>query len=137
MSVGNSVAIRNARLDAFAAQVGASALLRIYNGSRPALGAAVPGGSTLLAQLTMNAAWPAASNGLLTANPISSQLSAAASGAASWYRIVKADGTTHCQDGSVSSVAAATGDLQLDDINVVQGGSVAVTAATFRDGNAT
>ena len=42
MAVGMSTAVRNARLDAITAAAGGSALLRIYDGSRPATGGAAP-----------------------------------------------------------------------------------------------
>lgn len=134
MTIGLNSALRNARLDAITTRAGASAILRIYSGTRPATAGAE---TTVLAQLTCNATFaPAASNGVLSLNQIASDTSANASGLASWFRILKADGTTHVLDGSVSTVAAGTGDLQLDDTNIVLGGTVAVTAATFTEGNA-
>lgn len=51
MAVGMSTALRNARLDEITAAAGGSALLRIYDGSRPATGGAA---TTLLAELTCN-----------------------------------------------------------------------------------
>lgn len=136
MSLKLNVLLRNARLDQITSFMGASALLRIYNGAQPATGGAITS-QTLLAQLTMNAtAAPGASSGVLTFNAISSALSAAATGAATWFRIVKADGTTHVFDGTVSTVAAGTGDLRLDDVNIVLGGTVAVSSAVLTEGNA-
>jgi len=133
MSLGLNPTIRNARLDAITAAAGGNALLRIYSGTRPATGGTA---TTLLAQLTMNATFaPAASGGVLTPNSITSTLSAAASGLASWFRIVKADGVTHVLAGSVSTQLAGTGDLRLDDSNIVLGGTVAVPTASITEGN--
>lgn len=132
MSLGLSTALRNARNDAVTTAAGASALLRLYNGVRPATGGAA---TTLLAQLTMNTTFaPPSSNGVLAVNAIASQTSAAASGLATWFRIVKSD-ATFVMDGNVSTVAAGTGELRLDDSNIAAGGTVAMSSAQFTDGN--
>jgi hypothetical protein len=129
MTLGINVTTRNAMLDAITARAGGSALLRIYSGSRPATGGTE---TTLLAQLTCNATFaPAASSGVLTLNAISPATSAAATGTATWFRILASNGTTHVLDGSVSTVAAGTGDMQLDSTSIVLGGTVAISSATI------
>lgn len=134
MAIGLATALRNSRLDAITTRAGASALLRIYSGSRPATGGAE---TTLLAQLTCNSTFaPAASGGVLTLNSIATQTSAAGTGTATWFRIYRSDGTTHVLDGSVSTIAAGTGDLQLDDTAIVAGGTVAISSASLTEGNA-
>jgi len=134
MTIGLNATLRNSRLDSITARAGASALLRIYSGTRPATGGAE---TTLLAQLTCNSVFaPAAGGGVLTLNAIATQTSAAATGSASWFRILQSNGTTHVLDGSVSTIAAGTGDLQLDDTAIVGGGTVAISSATFTEGNA-
>jgi hypothetical protein len=133
MALGFNTLLRNARLDQITTFAGASALLRIYSGTKPSTGGAA---TTLLAQLTCNSTFaPGASGGVLTLNAISSALSAAATGLATWFRIVKADGTTQVLDGVVSTVAAGTGDLRLDDTNIVLGGTVAISSAVLTEGN--
>ena len=133
MALGINVTTRNAQLDAITTRAGASALLRIYDGSRPSTGGTA---TTLLAQLTCNATFaPGASGGVLTLNSIASATSAAATGTATWWRIVQSNGTTHVLDGSVSTIAAGTGDMQLDSTSIVLGGTVAVSSATFTAGN--
>lgn len=134
MAFGFATTLRNNRLDAITAFVGGSSLIRIYSGSRPATGGAV---TTLLAQLTCNATFaPGASSGVLTLNAISPATSAAATGTATWFRLLKADGTTFVLDGSVSTIAAGTGDMRLDDTAIVLGGTVALSSATITEGNA-
>ena len=134
MALGFDVTLRNNMLDEITARAGASALLRIYDGTRPATGGAV---TNLLAQLTCNATFAAAaSSGVLTMNSIASDTSAAATGTATWFRIVQSDGSTHAMDGDVSTVAAGTGDMQLDDTAIVLGGTVAISSGTFTAGNA-
>lgn len=133
MAFGFAVTVRNNRLDEITGYAGASALLRIYDGTQPATGGTA---TNLLAQLTCNATFaPAASSGVLTLNSISSDTSANATGTATWFRIVQSDGTTHVLDGTVSTVAAGTGDLQLDDTAIVLGGTVAISSATITEGN--
>ncbi len=131
MAVGYSVAVRNAMLDALTTYAGASALLRIYSGTRPATGGAA---TTLLAELVCNATFaPGASGGTLTLNAIANDASANATGTATWFRLVKADGTTHVLDGSVGTSGA---DLNMNTVSIVAGGPVAVSSFVVTGGNA-
>ena len=131
MALGMAVGLRNARLDAITTFAGGSALLRIYDGTRPATGGAA---TTLLAELTCNATFaPAASGGTLTLNAITQDSSANATGTATWARIVKSDGTTHVVDCSVGTSGA---DINLNTTSIVAGAAVAVTSAVLTEGNA-
>ena len=131
MAVGMVAALRNARLDAITTFTGASGKLRIYSGTRPATGGAI---TTLLAELTCNATFaPAASGGVLTLNAITQDSSADATGAATWARIFKSDGTTIALDCSVGTAAA---DIILNTTSIVAGAAVACTSATITEGNA-
>jgi hypothetical protein len=133
MALGLNTTLRNNMLDEITALAGASAILRIYSGSQPATGGSE---GTILAQLTCNATFaPAASSGVLTLNSISSDTSANATGTATWFRILDSGATTAVLDGTVSTVAAGTGDLQLDDTSVVLGGTLAISSATITAGN--
>lgn len=135
-ALGFATTLRNNRLDQITSYVGASGLLRIYSGSRPSTGGAV-GAAVLLAQLTLNSTFAGpASNGVLTLNAISPASSAAATGQATWFRVVRSDGSTFCFDGSVSTIAQGSGDLRLDDVNIVLGGTVAISNGTITEGNA-
>jgi hypothetical protein len=130
MAVGMSSTLRNARLDQITAAAGASAKLRIYNGSRPATGGTP---TTLLAELTCNATFaPAAAGGILTLNAISDDVAADATGTATWARIVKSDGTTFVLDCSVGTSGA---DINLATTSLVAGAVVSVTSAVFTEGN--
>lgn len=131
MALGYSVGVRNAMLDALTAQTGASALLRIYDGARPATGGA---GTTLLAELVCNATFaPAATGGTLTLNAIANDASANATGTATWFRLVKADGTTHIMDGSVGTSGS---DLNMNTVSIVATGPVAISSFVVTGGNA-
>jgi hypothetical protein len=130
MALAYSVAVRNAMLDEITAAVGASGLLRIYDGSRPATGGTA---TTLLAELTLNATFAAAaSSGVLTLNAITSDSSANATGTATWFRIVTSGGT-HVIDGNVGTSGS---DLNLNTTSLVSGAAVAVTSFTITGGNA-
>lgn len=126
----DTVSIRNAMLDTITTRAGASALLRIYDGTRPATGGTA---TTLLAELTCNATFaPAASSGVLTLNAITQDSSANATGTATWFRIVKADGTTFVLDGNV---AASGSDLNLTPATIVAAQPVSVSSFVITEAN--
>lgn len=84
-----------------------SGYVRIYDGTQPADADTAVTTQTLLAELRFGAdAFPAAVAGLLTANAITSDASANATGTASWARILKSDGTSTLFDGTVGTAAA-------------------------------
>ena len=129
MALGLSTTCRNGMLDAITTAVGASGLLRIYDGTRPATGGAA---TTLLAELTCNATFAAAaSSGVLTLNAITSDSSANATGTATWFRITTSGGTAVI-DGNVGTSGS---DLNLNTTSIVSGGTVAVTSFTITAGN--
>lgn len=131
MALAFDTSIRNAQVDAHTTRAGASALLRFYDGSRPATGGTA---TTLLAELVCNATFaPAASGGVLTLNAIASDSSANATGTATWFRIVQSNGTTFVMDGNVGTSGS---DINLNSVSITAGGSVAVTSFTITAGNA-
>jgi hypothetical protein len=131
MALGYHVTLRNNQLDEITARAGASALLRIYDGSRPATGGTA---TTLLAELTCNATFaPAAASGVLTLNAITADSSANATGTATWFRIVQSDGTTHVMDGNVGTSGS---DLNFNTTSIVAAASVSITSFTITSGNA-
>jgi hypothetical protein len=116
-------------LDAITSAVGASGLLRIYDGTRPATGGSA---TTLLAELTCNATFaPAASSGVLTLNAITQDSSANATGTATWFRIVTSGGT-FVIDGNVGTSGS---DLNLNSTSISSGVAVSVTSFTITEGN--
>jgi hypothetical protein len=130
MALGLDPTLRNNRLDQITARAGASALLRIYDGTRPATGGAA---TVLLAELTCNATFaPAAAGGTLTLNAITQDSSANATGTATWFRLVQSNGTTLVFDGSVGTSGQ---DLNLNTTSIVTGAAVAITSAVLTEGN--
>src|SRR5205823_2846185 len=90
---------RAAMLDSITAQA-ASGILRIYSGTQPADADASIGAGVVLAELTMNATAfgsatsTASTDSVLTANAITADSDANATGTAAWARLWKSDGTT-------------------------------------------
>ena len=122
--------LRDAMMDAITTHAGNAALLRIYDGARPATGGTA---TTLLAELTCGTPFAAASvNGVLTLGAISQDASANATGTATWFRIVKADGTTHVLDGNVGTSGS---DLNLTTTSIVATQPVSVTSFVITEGN--
>lgn len=122
--------LRNAMLDAITTRAGNAALLRIYDGTRPATGGTA---TTLLAELTCGTPFAAgASAGVLTLGAITKDASANATGTATWFRIVKADGTTHVLDGNVGTSGS---DLNLTTTSIVATQPVSVSSFTITEGN--
>jgi hypothetical protein len=130
MALGYVAALRNRQLDGITTEVGASGLLRIYSGSRPATGGTE---TTVLAELICNATFaPAASGGVLTLNAITADSSANSTGTASWFRILTS-GAVAKIDGNVGTSGS---DLNLNSVSITAGGTVSVTSFTITAGNA-
>lgn len=133
--IGNAEAIDacNAVVDRLDAGAGAG-LLRIYDGTQPAGGPdEAVGTQTLLAELTLSdpafgAAADAAPGGQATANAISDDPSANATGTASWFRAVDSVGVAVI-DGDVSATGGG-GDLELNSTSISAGATVSVTSWT-------
>jgi hypothetical protein len=90
--------------------------LRIYDGTQPVTADTALGAQVDLADLRFgNPAFGAASNGVATANAITSDTDANATSTATWFRAFKSDGTTAVFDGSV---AASGGDINLNTVSI-------------------
>lgn len=134
MTVSYVTALRNSQLDAITTRAGASALLRIYSGTRPADANTALSGNTLLAELTCNSTFAAgAASGVLTLNAITQDSSADATGTATFFRMVKSDGTTVVMDGSIGTSGS---DLNLTTTSIVATQPVSVTSFVITAGNA-
>ena len=133
MALQFSTALRNARADAIATQVGNAGVLRIYSGTRPANVGTAIGAQVLLAELTCGSPLaPAASGGVLTLNTLTQDSSANNTGTASWFRIFTSGGTAVI-DGDAGTSGS---DLNLNTVSIVAGGPVQVTSATITEGGA-
>lgn len=130
MAIDFIASLRNNMLDEVTALIDAGAgpgKIKIYDGTKPAVGAAITT-QTLLAQPTFSAtSFPAASGGSMTANAITSDPSAAATGTATWFR---------CTDSNDNAVIDGDiADLNLNTNNITAGLEVAITSAVITAGN--
>lgn len=105
--------------------------LRIYSGTQAATADTAIGAQVLLAELRFNATafGSTTTGGVLTANAITSDSSADATGTATWFRCLKSDGSTPVMDGTVD-VTGNSPNLILNTTAIVSGAVVAVSAFT-------
>lgn len=126
-----SVLAKNALLDAITAQLGAGALIDLYDGSQPASPDTAVSTQNKLVTLTGGTPFaPGASGGVLTANAIASGVGGAPAGTgkvATWFRASTSGGTAKL-DGSVGAAGA---DLNINNTNIATGQTVTVSAFTI------
>lgn len=130
--MANSPSLTNAAANAAANAVTAlanSGFLRIYDGTKPTNADTAIGAQTLLAELSFGAtAFGSAASAVATANAITQDSSANATGTASWFRVFKSDGTTAVFDGTVGTSGA---DLNLNSTSISSGAAVSVSSFTY------
>lgn len=128
-ALGYVTSLRNTRLDAITTAVGTSGLIDIYDGTKPATGGTA---TTLLAQLTCSATFaPAASGGVLTANAITADASANATGTATWGRLKTSGGTTVAD----FTVGTSGTSLILTTASIVATQPVSISSFVITEGN--
>lgn len=121
-------ATANAAADAVAALFN-SCYLKILDGTQAATADTAIGAQVTLATLRCNStAFASASSGVATANAITSDTDAAATGTASWFRILKSDNSTVVMDGSVGTSGA---DINLTTVSIVQHATVAISSFSY------
>lgn len=134
MALGYDANLRNNRLDTIAALIDAGVsggLIRIYDGARPATAGAP---TLLLAEMVMSdPSFPAAAGGVMSANVITSDAGADATGIATWFRIVDSAGT-FVMDGDITSGSPA-GDMDINSTAITIGIQVNVTDFILTAGN--
>lgn len=116
-----SLSLRNVIANAKIGFIGAGALLKIYDSSAAEL-VSIPCGT-----LTNT-------DGNITFTTPSSAV-ASATGTATSYKVVKADGSAVIIDGTVS-IAGGTNELKLATLSIAQGVQVQITSWTITGGNA-
>lgn len=132
MALSYKTSLRNNRLDEITGDLGSNALLRIYDGTPPADANTSLAGNTLLAELACSATFAAAaSSAQLTANSITADSSADATGTATFFRLLTSGGTAQVQ-GTVGTSGA---DLNLNTTSIVAGAQVSVSSMVFTAGN--
>ena len=121
---------KNGMLDTLTAAMGSGAKLKIYDntGGVPANADAALGSQVLLGTLTFSATpFPAAAAGVLTANAITQDSAADATGTAAFFRITTSADVVLAQ-GTVGTSGA---DLNLNTTSIVLGGPISVTSMTI------
>lgn len=125
-----------AAVDAVAALCNGGSL-KIYDGAQPTDANTAVGAQTLLATLTLSATAFGASVAsgsagskvvTATANAITGDTSADATGTAAWFRVLKSDGTSVVFDGSVGTSGC---DLNMATTSIVAGEEVDVSSFTI------
>ena len=130
MTIAFAESLRNAQLDQITTALDAglaAGKIRIYNGIRPTAGGTV---TTLLAELTLS--YPcaaAAAAGVWSADPISPDTSADATGTATWFRLVDATGV-FVMDGDVG-IGGSGAELILNSTSITIGQQVAISSLTI------
>ena len=130
-----SNAAANAEVDSLCTLLN-TGYLRIYDSTggtgQPATADTAIGSQVLLAELRFGAtAFGAGSSGVATANAITQDSAANATGTATWFRTLKSDGTSVVGDGSVGTSGA---DCNLNTVSIVLNAVVSVTSMTITQG---
>lgn len=135
MSIQLSVDVRNARLDAIEAEIGASPVLKIRTGDVPANCATADSGDVLATVNLPADAFAAAASGSKAKQGTWEDSSADAAGTAAHFRLYASDGTTCHMQGTVTATGNG-GDMTLDNIVLAAGQAFSITAFSLTDGNA-
>lgn len=119
---------RNAMLDTINTTLGGTAELRIYDGTQPTDPDTALGAQVLLAQLPCSASvFGSAAAGVLTANAITSDTSANATGTATWASFVTGAGVRKID----CSVGTATANVIINSTAISSGAAVSCSSATI------
>lgn len=135
MTLRYSTAVRNAKLDAVEAAIGAGAILKIRSGAQPG-GLGLADAGVVLASLALPADWmAAAANGSKAKLGTWSDAAADAAGTAGHFRIYAADGITAHVEGSITATGGG-GDMTVDNTVLAAGQEFTVTGFQINDNNA-
>lgn len=112
---------------------GTAAIITIYTDSQPTDPDTAIGAQTLLATLTMSAtafgaATDGAPGGLITADTITDDSEADATGTAAWFRILDQAGGNVICDGECGTSGA---DLNFNTLSFTAGSAVSITSLTI------
>lgn len=107
---------------------GGAGTIKIYTGTIPTDADTAIGAQVLLGTLTFSAtAFGNAANGVATANAITSDTSADATGTAAWARIANGAGTTQMD----VTVGTSGEDINFNTVSFVTGATIAITSLTY------
>lgn len=107
---------------------GGAGKIIIYNGTEPATADTALSGNTVLATFTLsNPAFGAASNGVITLSGTPLTVAASASGTATFFRLLRNNGTTVVLQGAVGTSGQ---QLNLNTTTITSGVNVTITSGT-------
>lgn len=128
LNTQTAAASRNTALNALTAALN-SGFIRIYDGTQAVNADTAVGAQVLLAELTFGStAFGGAAAGVATANAITQDSSANATGTASWFRCLQSNGTTVVLDGSAGT---ASSNMILNSVAIQAGAAVSISAMTI------
>ena len=123
---------RDAQQTGLITYAGSGSIIRLYDGTQPTNANTAISTQTLIVSLVVSGSFGTDSNGSITLGSVTNG-TAVASSTATFFRIVKSDGTTVVMDGSVGTSGA---DMNLNSTVISSGQLVAITAGTIIRGNA-
>ena len=118
---------RDAQQQGLITYAGSGSIIRLYDGTQPTNANTAISTQTLLVSLTVAGSFGTDSNGTITISSVTSG-TAVASSTATFFRIVKSDGTTVVMDGSVGTSGA---DMNLNTTTIASGQTVSISAGTI------
>lgn len=130
-----SVAVRNARADAFETTVGPSAIMKHFGGAMPANCAAADAGAPLATINLPSDYLTNPVNGTKSKSGTWQDPSADASGTATHWRVYDSTGTTCHGQGDITN-NAGTGSLKVDNVVYVAGQPIDILSWSQSEGNA-
>lgn len=134
MALQFSTAVRNARLDAIEAAIGASAVLKIRTGAPPTNCGTADAG-TVVATIALPADWMGAAAAASKAmSGTWSDSAADAAGTAGHFRVYANDGVTCHIQGTVTATGGG-GDMELDNTVFAVGQAFSITSFTINEPN--
>lgn len=123
-----TTATLNGFLDTINTRIGASGLLRFYDGTQPTNADTALGAQVKLAELALTAtAFGAAASRVITAAAITTDTAADATGTATWATFTTSGGT-RVMDVSVGTSGA---DINMDSVSFVLNADIAVSSFTL------
>lgn len=134
MAFQESVAVRNAKLDAIETAIGTAALLKIFSGAEPA-NCAASDPSGLLATLTLPSDWMANASAGSKAKTGSWTGSGSGAGTAASFRIYDS-GAVACHIQGTVTATGGGGDLTLDNVSIAVSQAITVNTFAITAGNA-
>ncbi len=106
-----------------------SGFLQLFTGLKPGSPQVMANGVPLAILHFAHPAFGEFANGVAIANPIIGDTDIASTGVPGWFRIYNRDGDA-ILDGNVT-ISGGGGDLEFDDLNFVQGGTVLIDSLTI------